>query len=148
MPPWQPVREVVTESKKEKGEEKIYRKKLHRKREKENETSETNMLSRVYCVCSCSLFLSHAIILAEILVSLCNMHPDLNDMWEERERETERTHEKDKERKRERGEKEETETKWEKERKRKKIEKHDTESRFHKLLRSFVMYTLWVHICC
>lgn len=58
------------------------------------------MLSRVYCVCSCSLFLSHAIILAEILVSLCNMHPDLNDMWEERDGKNARERQRKKERKR------------------------------------------------
>lgn len=66
------------------------------------------------------------------------MHPDLNDMWEEKERERdERTHEKDKERKKEKKRQSE----------KKKIRKHDTESRFHKLLRSFVnVYVMSAHM--
>lgn len=90
------------------------------------------MLSRAYRISSRSCYFYHLVMILTS-VSLCNMHPALNDTCErgtkQRTRKTQRL--------RERKRKEETETKMNKKKKeKKKGRKHDTESRFHKLLRS------------
>lgn len=78
---WSSDRELT-----KKGKGKKYRKKLHRKRKRKRNKWDEHAFSCLLRL-SCSLFLSHAIILAEILVSLCNMHPDLNDMWKKETKE-------------------------------------------------------------
>lgn len=82
MPPWQPVREVVTErltkKKEEKGGKKRYRKKIvsvEKKKTKQVRTEHAfSCLLRLFLLI---IFVTRESILAEVLVSLCNMHPDL-----------------------------------------------------------------------